>query len=300
VQQGSLSAPLFVFLLLLLTLAAAAADQFVAPVLYTSSPLWALAVCAALVWRKGLAADASGLNVGSLEFSPLRVAGFAAAHVVLIALALRVSFAPPVSVPSTGWLLAALKLLVVAPALLLLPLKSCVRLLRSYSAEFFAGVIVLLTFFPVRILNAIWPLYVQALGKVVFWISGIFVSGLSYSATLNPTIAGPNLDLTIIPACSGLSGIELFDCLFALIAVLDWNRLNKRRTAVAYFAGVAAMLIGNALRIASLIVLGNHGFATSVARFHLSAGWLFFAVVFLVYLGFTYRHLLVRPTAQTA
>ena len=35
------------------------------------------------------------------------------------------------------------------------------------------------------------------------------------------------------------------------------------------------MLVANGLRIASLVILGNRGFAYTVARFHLSAGWIF-------------------------
>jgi hypothetical protein len=46
-----------------------------------------------------------------------------------------------------------------------------------------------------------------------------------------------------------------------------------------------------------LVVLGNRGFADAVVRFHLSAGWIFFSVVFLAYLCSTYRHLLTSTSA---
>ena len=66
----------------------------------------------------------------------------------------------------------------------------------------------------------------------------------------------------------------------------------KKRALIAYVGGMGAILVSNALRIASLYVLGNRGFADSVARFHISAGWIFFTTVFLVYLALTYRWIL--------
>jgi hypothetical protein len=43
--------------------------------------------------------------------------------------------------------------------------------------------------------------------------------------------------------------------------------------------------------------LGNHGFADSVSRFHISAGWIFFSVVFLVYLSMMYGWMLGKIDA---
>ena len=45
--------PSFSFSVLLLTLSAVAADQFAAPALYSSSPLWAVVACTALVCGVG-------------------------------------------------------------------------------------------------------------------------------------------------------------------------------------------------------------------------------------------------------
>jgi exosortase/archaeosortase family protein len=301
VKRGNLPVSLFLFLVLLLSLAAVAADQFLAPALYTSSPIWALSICAVLIWRRGLTRPAAGSGEEKFEFSFLRTALFVVAHVVLVAVALRSRFVWSVGgVSATGWLFAVLKLMVLAPLLLLAPARSWGKVLRVYAPELIAAAIILFTFFPVRIFDAIWPQYVSALGRSVFWLASLFVSGLRYTGSLTPTIYGPNLDLTILPACSGLSGIELFNCLFAFIAILDWNRLRKGATALAYFAGLAVMLIGNALRIAFLIVLGNRGFTEQVARFHVSAGWLFFSAVFLVYLAIVYRSLLLKTSTQPA
>jgi exosortase/archaeosortase family protein len=311
-QPGNLTVPQFSLLALLLTLGAVAADQFVSPQLYTSSPLWAVAACLALVWRRGeVRFDREG-HPGSgrssfqqqtgpviLSFSSARIALFAAAHLLLL-LAARLLHSTLEPIAGTfsgaGWMTAALKLSVLLPTLLLLPWARWRILARVYAAEGIAAIVVLFTFFPGRILGAIWPWYGQALGRLVFVISGFFVHGLAYTSALTPTLHGKDLDVTILLACSGISGIELFDYLFAFVALLDWNRLRKGRTLIAYFAGIAVMFLSNALRIASLVVLGNRGFADTVVRFHLSAGWIFFSVMFLAYLSLTYRNLLTRPS----
>jgi exosortase/archaeosortase family protein len=301
-QQGNLSVPQFSFLAALLTLCACAADQFVAPALYSTSPLWAAAVCAALVWRRGDNGFASLEGAVNFGFSFERIALFVAAHALLVSSALLLSatlgqLAGTVS--STGWITAGLKLSVLLPTLLLLPRERWPIVARTYAAEGIAAFIVLFTFFPSRILAAIWPWYGQVLGSLVFFVSGLFVHGITYAAALTPTIHGPGLDVTILPSCSGISGIELFDYLFAFVALLDWNRLRKGRLLLAYFGGIAVMLAGNGLRIVSFVVLGNHGFTEVVARFHLTAGSIFFSVLFLVYLFSIYRNLLVPSKRQS-
>jgi len=117
---------------------------------------------------------------------------------------------------------------------------------------------------------------------------------LAYLADSNPTLSGPELDDTIVPECSGINGLELFDYLFGFVMLLDWNRVNKGRALKAYFGGLAAILLSNAVRITSFVVLGNHGFAESISRFHISAGWVFFSIVFLIYLSVTYRWMISK------
>jgi exosortase/archaeosortase family protein len=282
-------------LALVLTLIAIAADQFFAPILYSSSPLWAIAAGLLLVWRRGQPDALPGEGPIELSLSNGRLAAFVAAHSALILVARSLSSAlQPVAGTLTvgGTFVAAWKLSVLAPTILLFPLSQWKKLARMYRAEGIAALVVLLTYFPGRAIGALWPWYGQGLGRFVYALSRIFVPGVGYAGDSNPTLTGADLDVTIIPACSGINGIGLFDYLFGGMAILDWNRLRKGRALTGYFAGVLAMLLGNALRITSLVVLGNRGFAGIVSRYHISAGWIFFSFVFLFYLSMTYRWML--------
>jgi exosortase/archaeosortase family protein len=280
---------------LFLSLTAIAADQFFSPILHTTSPLWAVAAFLLLVWRRKEKSFSPSETSGSFSISRGRSAAFVAAHLVLIAAArwLTPALQPLAGkVTLEGFLLAAVKLCVLLPTLLLLPLFQWKRVLKLYAPEAIAALIVLITFFPRRALESIWPWYGQVLGQFVFSLSRLLVPGLGYVKDLTPTLTGPDLDVTIVQGCSGINGFELFDFLFSLVVVLDWNKLRKNRTLIAYFAGLVTMFLGNALRIITFVVLGNHGLAESITRFHISAGWIFFSVIFLAYLRLTYGWML--------
>ena len=285
---------------LFLNLAAIAVDQFAAPILYSSSPLWAAAACLVLVWRRGKTpSDAEDLPFES-SIPVTRLLAFLAAHVALI-LAAR-SFSNTLQTVSGtakwgGALVAVGKLCVMVPTLLLFALPVWKKIVRSYFPEAIAGLLVLFTFFPSRALDTIWPWYGRMLGRCVYALARIFVPGLAYMGDSNPTLVGPSLDVTIVPECSGISGVELFDYLFGAVMILDWNRLRKGRALIGYAAGLLTILLGNAIRITSLVVFGNRGFAETVARFHVAAGPIFFSIVFLVYLSLMYRWLLGKKTA---
>lgn len=288
---GSSAAPRFLLLALVLTACTISADQIAAPILHSSSPLWSSIACLLLVWRRG-SVPTSGSNPPlECNLTIVRFATFLAMHgaMVFLARSLGGTFqASSGAVSLEGTLFAATKLCVLVPTLILFPLATWRRIVRIYFPEAIAGLVVLLTFFPSRVLQSVWPWYGQGLGRLVHVVARVFVSRLVYLADLNPTLSGPELDVTIVPECSGINGLELFDYLFAVVALLDWNRLRKDRALLGYFAGLLAMLFGNAVRITSFVVLGNHGYSESVSRFHISAGWIFFSVVFLVYLSMTY------------
>jgi exosortase/archaeosortase family protein len=128
------------------------------------------------------------------------------------------------------------------------------------------------------------------LGRLAYALARPFVPGLGYDHALYPTLIGPDVDITIEWKCSGIAGFELFSYLFGIVMLVDWNRLRKGRALIAYVVGVFAVLLGNALRITSIVVLGNRG--DSIPQLHVYVGWMFFSSIFLIYLSLTYGWML--------
>jgi len=288
---------------LLLCLGVIGLDYLVSPALYNGSTLWASAAVLLLVFRRGQApgSDAAGLAVAKLSGSRLVI--FLALHALIIAIGRYSSAAFTTAAASDAGaaaLLAATKLLILLPGVVLFTRSDWPSLLRRYRAEFLAALVVLFTFFPYRLFHTIWPAYSQVVASLAYYGAKPFVAGLGFLSHPIPTILGPQLNLQIIFWCSGFSALAMFDTLVALVAVLDWNELNHKRLLIAYFAGAFAILGANVVRISLLVIVGNLiAPKYAMGRFHVNAGWVFFAVVYLLILAISYRWML-RTAPQSA
>ena len=93
-------------------------------------------------------------------------------------------------------------------------------------------------------------------------------------------IGSARFRVQIAPECSGYEGIGL---IFAVTCAWLWFRRRECRFPNALLlipAGVAAVWILNAARIATLILIGNSGAeAIAVGGFHSQAGWIAFSLV---------------------
>lgn len=188
--------------------------------------------------------------------------------------------------------LAVLKYLILLPTIVLLPAEAWYRFERLYRAEWMAAMIAILTFRPSRICALLWPRYSVLLARSIYALAAPFVSGLRYVGAEFPTLKGPALDTTITFACGGLLIVELFQWLFAIIAIVDWNRLRRGRTLVAYFMGICLLLLANVFRIALLVIAGNRFSADLVVSQHLPASWFVIAVALVIYVLLVYPWML--------
>lgn len=281
---------------LLLCLATIIADYLFAPALYNGSTLWATAALLLLIFRRGQASDPH-INDAKLPSRSLpRIAIFLILHASIILYGHHFS-APLISNSSSDALTAAIhsasKFLILLPTAILFTTRDWTPILRRYSHEFAAAAIVLLTFFPYRLFHSIWPTYSQIIASLAYHAARPFVPGIGFIPHPIPTILGPQLDLQIVFWCSGFSALALFDTLIALIAFLDWNELNHQRLLIAYSAGAAAILIANVIRISMLVIVGNEiAPKYAMGKFHINAGWIFFAAVYFIILTTTYRWML--------
>jgi exosortase/archaeosortase family protein len=230
-----------------------------------------------------------------------RLAIFGFLHLSLIALANRLGSPDTLYDAShRDLLLAAAKMLVFLPTVVLLTKQTWQSLLQQFRPELFASGLALLTYFPFRLFVAAWPFYSTLLAHTAHFLAAMFVTGLGYVPGESPTITGPVLDVHILFGCSGLDGLRLFQILFSLLLVCDWDRLRRWRTLTGYAAGMAVMLLANAIRIAAVVVIGNRISADLVVRYHLEAGWVYVTAVFLLFLLLSYRWLLATAAADAA
>ena len=139
----------------------------------------------------------------------------------------------------------------------------------------------------------------MVLGHLVYLGARPFMGDLEYLPGPNPMVAGPLLDVRMVFDCSGLASIYLFDYLFGAVMLMEWRRLNKRRALASYTLGLVTMMLANVLRIILLILWGNLiSPSVAVGKLHVHAGWIFDAIVFLVFLQLTFGWMCASPKGR--
>lgn len=100
--------------------------------------------------------------------------------------------------------------------------------------------------------------------------------------------------IEIAQYCSGIESIALFTGLYALIALLDWDKLNHRKLFQIFLPALVLLFACNILRVFVLIAAGyyiNPHIAFSL--FHTYAGMVFFIIYSGIFWGLAYKWLLV-------
>jgi exosortase/archaeosortase family protein len=189
---------------------------------------------------------------------------------------------------------ASLKVLVLMPALILLPFSLWRTVWRHYRDVSIAAAVILLTFFPWRIFEFHWELQAKLAGHAVFQISRCFIATLSLLPAAEPVLSGPELSVTVTQVCSPMAAVHTFQVLFGIAAVWEWNRWNKRRLAVAYFGGLLFMVGVNVMRISIMLITGNLLSASLVLDYHTAFSWAFYA------LGFSAYFFCIQPWLQNS
>jgi exosortase/archaeosortase family protein len=273
------------------TLAAIALDYALAPAWYSSSPLLAVAVLLLLASRQNDEKPYPAVPAISRQ----RLLAFASLHAAIIAAGRQSAsllFFAAFHYSILTSVIVAGKLLVLPPALVLLPKRTWRDFALRFKYEMIAALVVLLTFFPYRLFQLASPYYSPLLGAFVYHVSLFFTPSLRYVAGPQPLILGPHLDVQIVFGCLGADGLALFDWLFGFVMFMEWRRCSKGRALLSYVAGVAAMLAANALRIVLMVLVGNIISNRWVIATHLNAGWLFFSFTFFVFMTFAYPFIL--------
>ena len=279
-------------------------DYAFVPALFNRIMLWTVGALLILVFRRGQSAMAATEKLDLTGLTKWRMTVFVGLQFAIIALGRRFSVELMSTGPSDSGgaaLLGAAKLLIFLPGLVLFSASDLRRLVHRYRIELLAALVILFTFFPYRLMHALWPICLPWIAKMIYYGARPFIGGLSLVDQPLPTLLGPRLGLAIGFECSGFSALAAFDFLVALIAVIDWNALNPNRLFITYWVGCVAILAANIVRMILLVMAGNLiGPQYATGRFHVNAGWVFFAIVYFVIFSISFRWMLGGSDGHSA
>jgi exosortase E/protease (VPEID-CTERM system) len=217
---------------------------------------------------------------------------FLAAHIVSLAVFLRLSFVPTANVGGPEPLLLACwygsgLIAAVLALFVFVPPRYCFDLLRATGYIWiFAAIAALLAWRFVPAMRSAWnsslwrPATDATFSFTKFLLQPFLADVVLDRAHL--IIGSSRFSVRIGAACSGFEGAGLM-----LVFSLGWLWFFRRecRFPQALFlvpASIAVMWLLNAVRIAVLVLIGNAGFpAIAVGGFHSQAGWISFNLVAL-------------------
>lgn len=165
----------------------------------------------------------------------------------------------------------------------------------------------------------VWRQYRREIGQSVLW-AGLFcaflygvyalwqplaavvmhsVNGLLGLTNITAAILQPNtlvldkFSVTIAEYCSGVESIALFTSLYALVGLLDWRRINRRRYFALLPFALTVLFGVNILRVYGLI-MGGYYINPEVAfnLFHTYAGMVFFILYSALFWAFAYSYII--------
>jgi len=143
-------------------------------------------------------------------------------------------------------------------------------------------------------LYVVYALWQPLAAVVLLGVSELLkLTGLHTMLVLPHTLIFDKFGITIAEYCSGIESIALFTGLYAIVGLLDWERINKRRYFTVFPLALAVLSLLNILRVFGLILAGyyiNPEIAFSL--FHTYAGMVFFILYSAVFWVVAYKYLL--------
>jgi exosortase E/protease (VPEID-CTERM system) len=158
-----------------------------------------------------------------------------------------------------------------------LPPRFWLRWYRSSRREFAYGVF---TGCAAFILGGQIQVWWPSLQRSTFWMVAMMLRGVGEQLTVvdpaNSLIGTSRFQVNIGPICSGIEGMALISILLAVYLYFFRKELRFPQAFVLLPIGILASWLLNAVRIASLIVLGSWMPAAAIQGFHSVAGWILF------------------------
>jgi len=177
-------------------------------------------------------------------------------------------------------------------------IDNIVLIWKKYQRQIVVSIVIAVAFYLfLLVVYALW----QPLASIV--LSGVTVI-LSISgpvAVLVPphTLMFDRFGITVAEYCSGIESIALFSGLYAIVGLLDWNRLDKKKYFIVFPFALLLLFGLNIVRVYGLIMAGyyiNQEIAFSL--FHTYAGMIFFVLYSAFFWMIAYKYLLVKKAHQ--
>lgn len=190
-----------------------------------------------------------------------------------------------------------------------------------YSVYFIAGVALLFAIFNNKFVNKFYrSLLIAIFTGIVFFELTIFlrmnwflfsdvISKVSYSLlNLNytdaslaikdgiPILGIGDFKVNIGAPCSGIDSLAMFTVLFLLVLVYDWDKLNKKKTSLAYVIGIIGIFATVILRIYLLMVIGAKNPSLALGLFHENASWVIFVAYFFLFFYLAYPRIKIQKS----
>lgn len=170
------------------------------------------------------------------------------------------------------------------------------------------GTLTIIFYFIIYLVQNLWTYFSGLTSDILYWVFTLFFDKVTYipygaSFTANE-IGGPLLGINSFNAiigkpCAGIDSLLLFTSVFLLIVILDYKKLNKIRTIIAFIIGLIGMFFINILRIFLLFIVGSYiNPKLAIGLFHTNIGWILFIIYGLLFYYISFKYIYRTPDSH--
>lgn len=173
-------------------------------------------------------------------------------------------------------------------------LSSARQIAQTYRTQLLTAIGLGIAFYA--LLTAIYSLW-TVLAAIVLGAVKVLLHASGLSAVFEPprTLILDKFSVDIAEYCSGIESMALFSGLYALIGLVDWDRLNHKKLLAAFLPALLVLFGLNIVRVYTLIMAGyyiNPQIAFSL--FHTYAGMVFFIIYSGIFWVISYKWMLQK------
>jgi len=172
-------------------------------------------------------------------------------------------------------------------------------LISTFRKEILTSLAIAVVFYLfLTIVYGLWEYLAFVVLHAVAWL--LDLSGLTVTTVPEFTILLDKFGVTVEKYCSGIESIALFSGLYAIVGILDWQKLNKKRYFLVFPIALLILFLLNILRVYILILAGYYiNIELAFSLFHSYAGMVFFMAYAGVFWLVMYKHLILPKPTKT-